>query len=177
MDKYLKGIKDSDATILKEIYDNNFETIKSFILKNKGNNEDAKDVFQEAMISTYRRLQRNDFELTSTFQTYIFNVGKYIWFKKLKINAKTVLVDDFKEGEAIDLVKKDEMKYSLFRKGLSKLGEDCKKVLSYYFERKNFKEIASLMSYTGADYARRKKYLCTKELVKIVKADPLFLEL
>ena len=178
MNNYLKGIKDSDPQVLKEIYDKFYPTLKTFILKNSGSEDDAKDCFQEALIATFRRLQRQDFEISTTFNTYIFNVGKYIWFKVAKKRMPQDSIEDFKHGELgeIDMALEGETKYVLFKKGIKSLGEDCQTILGHYFAKKKFKEIAILMDYS-VEYARRKKLLCTKSLMKIIKADPLYKEL
>lgn len=175
MDNYLKGIKESNRQVIEEIYNKFFPILRNFVVKNSGTEEDARDCFQDALIATYKRLQREDFEIKNTFSTYIFSVGKFIWFKKAKQNIKTEAIADFKMGE-VDLLEEDLLsgvKYSLFKKGLDSLGEDCQKILEYYFDGKKYKEIAALMNYT-IDYARRKKMLCTKSLIQIVKSDPLY---
>lgn len=175
---YLKGIKSSNNLILNEIYNKFFPILKSFVLKNNGTEDDAQDCFQEALIATYRRLQKEDFEITTTFSTYIFNVGKFIWFKKAKKKVKTTTIEDFRHGEIekIEESIESEDKYALFKKGLSALSSDCQKIMSFFFEGKKFVEIAELMGYTGSEYARRKKYLCTKTLMEKIKTDPAYLD-
>ncbi len=177
IDPYLLGIKSSDNLVLNEIYNKFFPLLKKFVLNNNGTEDDAQDCFQEALIAIYRRLQKEDFEIKTTFSTYIFNVGKFIWFKKAKKRVKSSSIEDFKHGEA-DMIEESldaEEKYKLFKKGILALSADCQKVLNYFFEGKNFKEIAEFMQYTGAEYARRKKYLCTKSLTEKIKSDPDFL--
>ncbi len=174
MNKYLEGIKQSDDSILKEIYQNHFNVLKGFVLSNNGNEEDAKDVFQEALISIFKRLRKGDFEIETTFASYFFSAGKYIWFRKLKKNSKQQQIENFDSQVDIEEEYLEETKYNLFRNNLSKLGADCQKVLNYYFEKKSFKEIAKLMAYKSEEYARRKKYLCTKTLIKKVKIDPMY---
>lgn len=179
MNTYLTDIKESNNKGLNEIYSKFYPILKNYILKNGGSEDDAQDCFQEALISTYKRLQRKEFEITTTFSTYIFNVGKFIWFKKAKKEESTIPIEDFRHGELeiIEETLKEESKFSLFQKGLKSLSQDCQKVLSYYFEGKNFNDIASLMNYTGSEYARRKKYLCAKSLAEYVKKDPMYRDL
>lgn len=177
MNKYLEGIKNSDKAVLDEIYKKDFPFLKKFVLNNNGDENDAKDVFQDALISVFRRLQKEDFEIRTTFGSYIFSVGKFIWFKKLKKKPNTSSIEDFQIGEESKIaeVSIEEQKHLLFEKIFKKLGEDCRKVLGFRFEKINFKKIAELMEYTSEEYARRKKYLCTKELVKRIKEDPDYL--
>lgn len=177
MNKYLKGIKESDDAIMREIYQSNFPILKNFILNNRGDLDDAKDIFQDAIISLLKRLQKEDFEIKTTFGTYFFNVGKYIWFKRLK---KKQLVEPFTIPDIPDVPEdfgEDALRRRIYETAFKKLGEDCQKVLNFFFDNKKFREISSLMNYTGEEYARRKKYLCTKYLTEKVKKDPFYKEL
>ena len=45
-----------------------------------------------------------------------------------------------------------------------------------HLEGYSYDEIALEMGYKNATYARRKKYLCKEELIKIIKEDPEFRE-
>ena len=179
MNKYLEGIKQSNNKILNEIYQNNFIPIKNFIINNSGNEDDAKDVFQEVLITLFRRLQKEDIDIGVTFGTYLFSACKMTWFKKLKRTPTTDSIENLQIQDSSNIEEEllGEKKSSLFQKVMNKLGGDCKKVLEYHFNKKSFKEIADLMSYTGEEYARRKKYLCKKGLMDKIKKDPLFKEL
>ena len=176
MNKYLNGIKNADNQILREIYQNNFPVLKRFILNNNGDESEAKDVFQDALSSLFRRLQKEDFEIETTFGTYFFNVGKFIWFKRLKKKRPTASIEKIQITEP-PIDDDQELKRRIYETALVKLGADCQKVLKFYFEKISFKIIASKMNYTGEEYARRKKYLCVKSLTQFVKQDPLFNEL
>lgn len=179
MNKYLEGIKKSDNKVLQEIYQKNFLPIKNFVVNNSGGEDDAKDIFQEALIALFRRLQREDIEIKVTFGTYLFSACKLMWFKKLKRTPSTDSIDNLQIQDKSNIEEEmdGEQKNALFHKVLNKLGDDCKKVLQYHFAKKSFKEIADLMDYTGEEYARRKKYLCKKGLMDKIKKDPLFKEL
>ena len=176
MNRYLKGIKESRREILNEIYINNYPPIRNFVIQNSGDEESAKDVFQDAMLSLYKPLQKRNIEITASFNVYIFNVGKYIWFNKLKKKNFSYNVDDVQLKCEIDDSMVEEQKYELFIKYFNQLGSDCQKVLNLYFDRKPFQEIAKIMSYKSDAFARRKKYLCKESLYNLVSKDPEFNE-
>ncbi len=44
----------------KDVYSQNYTSVERFIINNSGTSEDAKDIFQEAMIILYEKLQRDD---------------------------------------------------------------------------------------------------------------------
>ena len=58
---------------------------------------------------------------------------------------------------------------------LSHLGEDCQKVLLYfYYERIKMKEIANRMNFANDQVARNKKVKCLKKLASIMDKSPFF---
>ncbi len=179
MNKYLKGIKNSDDEILQEIYANFYRPLRTFVENNRGTETDAKDVFQEALIAVYRRLRKGDFVISATFGTYFFSVGKYIWLKKIKDKMRVAVIESEADidTETVEEALREEKKYELFRDGMTRLGNDCRRVLELFFARVTYKEIAARMNYTGEEYARRKKYLCTKKLMSAVKQDERFAEI
>jgi RNA polymerase sigma factor (sigma-70 family) len=179
MNEYLKAIKHANNQVLQEIYRLNFPIIKKHILDNSGDIADAEDVFQEGLVALFRRLQKEEIEIKTSFSTYFLGVCRYIWLKKLKKATTTASLEnvEIEDREEIEEAIVREHKYTLFQRMLEKIGQDCKKVLSYYFEKKSFKEIAKLMDYTSEEYARRKKFLCKKSLMEKIKKEAAYRDL
>ena len=46
----LDGLALNDGAVIESIYRDNYPVIQSFILNNNGNSDEARDIFQEAMI-------------------------------------------------------------------------------------------------------------------------------
>ena len=180
--KYLDGISQNNAMIVKEIYKKFFPAILNWVNKNRGGQVDAEDIFQEALLSIFRRLKKGDLAIEYGFNTYLFAICKRIWFKRLKkpdfnVTSTEELALSSTEGELITKAMERTEKYQLFRTKLLQLGADCQKVLQLHFVKKSFKEIAEALKYTSEEYARRKKYLCKNELTKLIKADVRYREL
>ena len=180
--KYLDGILNNDRLIMKEIYQQFFPGILNFVENNSGKRIDAEDVFQDALVSIFRRLKAGTLEIKHGFYTYLYAVCKRIWYKKLKKTNWNVTSDenlelsDSDENRITAAIERTE-KYELFYSKLLQLGEDCQRVLKLHFAKKNFKEIAEAMQFKSEEYARRKKYLCKNELTKLIRADIRYKEL
>ena len=72
--------------------------VLQFILNNNGNEDDAKDVYQEGIIVLYNKIKGGDFELSSKLKTYIYSVCRRIWLKKLSQQSrKSNELSDFNE--------------------------------------------------------------------------------
>ncbi len=66
------------------MYEQNYQFVERFVLKNNGNVDDAKDIFQDIMLALIEKIYADDFELTASLSTYIFAIGKNLWLKKLR---------------------------------------------------------------------------------------------
>jgi DNA-directed RNA polymerase specialized sigma24 family protein len=56
----LQGLAISDDKSLETIYLDNFPVVAKMILQNNGSEDDAKDIFQEAMIVLYEKVQEGN---------------------------------------------------------------------------------------------------------------------
>ena len=79
----LKGLAQNDTKAIDTIYKNNFGMIQAFILNNNGTYDDARDIFQEAMIVLFEKARTESFELSSQIKTYIYSVCRRLWLKRL----------------------------------------------------------------------------------------------
>jgi len=181
-EQILKGIFRHDNLILNYIYKQYYYKINYFIKKNSGNEDDANDIFQEAIIIIYRKLKENDiiFE-TSSFQGYLFSVCRFLWLKQLqkrKIEKEKIIEsipyqDDLYDENLVMLVEKNE-RYGLYQKHFSTLSSDCQKLLQLFFKKIPLKEIAGIMGYKGEKYAKKRKYQCKEILIGRIKQDAEF---
>lgn len=169
----LEALVSNDRIAIEQIYRENFPSIQAFILKNNGFADDAKDIFQEAMIILYQKAKLESFVLTCQIKTYLYSVCRRLWLKKLQrenrynhvtdLLKETVTVDD-----EIEVHEKRNADMTLMEKALSRLGEPCKGILeAFYIQKKTMPEIAEAFQYTNADNAKTQKYKCLNRLKKI----------
>ena len=77
----LKGLAHNDSKSVEIIYKDNFNMIQAFILNNNGSYDEARDIFQEAMIALYEKSQTDSFVLTCQIKTYLYSVCRRLWLK------------------------------------------------------------------------------------------------
>ena len=169
----LEALATNDRIAIEKIYRENFPSIQTFILKNNGLADDAKDIFQEAMIILFQKAKMESFVLTCQVKTYLYSVCRRLWLKKLqRENRYNHLTDVLKETvtveEEIEEYEKRNAEMNIMEKALSKIGEPCKSILeAFYIEKKSMPEIAATFEYTNADNAKTQKYKCLSRLKKI----------
>ncbi len=169
----LKGLAGSDKNSIELIYRDNFSSIQSFILNNNGSVEDARDIFQEAMIVLYENAGKETFKLNCQIKTYLYSVCRRLWLKRLQQLGKynynlEYLVDIVPVDAEIEDHEKRNDDFNLMENAMSKIGEPCKSLLDgYYLQKKNMQELALEFGYTNADNAKTQKYKCLIRLKKI----------
>ncbi|MEO7306209.1 MAG: sigma factor, partial [Ferruginibacter sp.] len=80
----LEGLASNDGTVIEAIYRDNYPMIQGFILNNNGNSDEARDIFQEAMIVIYEKAVSGNFELNCLLKTYLYSVCRRLWLKRLQ---------------------------------------------------------------------------------------------
>jgi RNA polymerase sigma factor (sigma-70 family) len=169
----LRGLANNDAKAIESIYKENFRMIQAFILNNNGTYDDARDVFQEAMIALYEKAKSESFVLTCQIKTYVYSICRRLWLKRLQQLGRFVAQNESVEEtvsveEDLETHEKRNSEFAIMDKALKSLGEPCKSLLeSYYLQKKGMNEIASAFGYTNADNAKNQKYKCLVRLKKL----------
>ncbi len=169
----LKGLAGNDKQAIEAIYKDNYATIQAFILNNSGSHDDARDIFQEAMIVLFEKSRSGSFELCSQLKTYIYSVCRRLWLKRLnQRNKYSGQLDNIEDAvfveEDIEVYEKRDTDFTLMENAMSKIGEPCKSLLeAYYIQKKHMQQIATDFGYTNADNAKTQKYKCLMRLKKL----------
>ena len=169
----LQGLAANEKNAIETIYRENYGVIQSFILKNNGYPEDARDIFQEAMIVLFEKAKSDSFELNCQIKTYLYSVCRRLWLKRLqKFQRYNPEIDSIEETiaveEELEAHEKKNEDFILMEHAMDKIGEPCKSLLeAYYFQKKTMPEIAVFFGYTNADNAKTQKYKCLVRLKKI----------
>ena len=176
----LVGLQQSDSSSIKAIYDLALPSVIHWVKENKGTEADARDIFQEALIALYRRLEEGEFKLTCSLKSYIRIVCRNLWLSRLRKQSKVSLSGD-DDLEKVDLdngilerIEKSE-KEQLFFKHFDALGEKCQQILQWFFDKIPLAEIAKRLD-SSENYIKKRKFQCKEKLIKAIQSDVLFKE-
>ncbi|MFK8105267.1 MAG: RNA polymerase sigma factor [Saprospiraceae bacterium] len=169
--------KETDAA-LRHLYAMQYPVIASFIKRNSGSEEDAADVFQDAITVFYHKIRSGELQLNCAIQTYLYAVAKNLWFYKLRKQQKMVTIEpsateivNIEESSLAILIKTEEKE--VVTSMMKQIGVSCQKILKlYYFDRLRMKEIAARMALANEQVAKNKKSGCLKKLKKLIADQP-----
>jgi RNA polymerase sigma factor (sigma-70 family) len=167
------GILNNSESVLKRLYTAYFPMVLQLIINNNGSGDDAKDIYQEAIIILYNKVKNGDFELSSKLKTYIYSVCRRLWLKRLsQINRYGGDITDFQEYLSVDdETEKNndrDIQFNKMGKALQLLGEPCKTIIEdFYINNRSMQDICESFGYTNADNAKTQKYKCLQRLKKL----------
>ena len=175
---FLEALANGDDKLIYIIYKNNFPNIKNFIIANKGQIQDAEDIFQKGLMQLSVRYRKKKFEISSSFEAYFYTVCKNLWRREL--NKKKIRVTDDKVKELVNIEHDSalaliEMKrQELFIEKLNLISQNCKKILDLYFSKISYSEILKLTNYDSENVVRQRVFKCKKHLTKLIIEDHKF---
>ncbi|WP_411032368.1 RNA polymerase sigma factor [Spongiimicrobium sp. 3-5] len=180
-EEIIQGISEGKATVVTQFYKDNLPKVTGYILKNSGDETDAQDVFQDAMMLVFQKLGNNTLKLECSLSTYVYAVSRNLWMNVLRKRRKMLLNDTILdiskdlEASIIETIDKSEKKL-LYQRHFAKLGTSCKNLLIHFFDGVSMSKISKLMGYSEG-YTRKKKFECKEKLLSMIEKDPIYQEL
>jgi RNA polymerase sigma factor (sigma-70 family) len=146
---------------VKGLYDN-LPAVRKYILKNHGGREDAKDIFQDALVILYKKVQEPSFTLQSSLSAYFMGIVKNLWRQELRRKNKwpTTGADDSIPAEEMHQTGFDHLALAAF----NSLGQKCRELLHlFYYKKLSYKEIVHQGSLHDENTAKNQKYRCLQK--------------
>ena len=167
------GILNNSGKALKSLYLAYFPMILQLVINNNGDEDDAKDIYQEAIIVLYNKVKQGDFELSSKLKTYIYSVCRRLWLKRLKqMNRYGGDIKDFEDHlpveDEVERHQDRDLQLNKMADALQLLGEPCKTIMEdFYINGRSMQDICEKFGYTNADNAKTQKYKCLQRLKRL----------
>lgn len=164
------GFRKNDEKILKEVYQRVFPKVRIHVLQNNGDENHARDIFQQAFIACWLNVKDDKVDAQGSLEAYLFTIARNKWTDHLRSARfrKTVRQDMMpvliEEEDEVDSETEERREREILQQAIGELGAECKDLLTrFYFERRNMQEIAETLG-IGAASARNKKYRCMEHL-------------
>lgn len=161
----------------EELYEKAFPPFAHFAGKLNASFQDAKDVFQDAMVIYYEKCQAPEFAVRSTPEAYVLGIARHLWCKKFSRDRRHLSIED--AGEEFSLPEDyfpDRKEISLLS-FLERSGKKCLDLLHrFYFERASLREIAANLGYRTEHSAAVQKFKCIGKLRDAVREKSIHYE-
>jgi len=154
--------------------------VKAYICSHSGNEDDALDIFQDAMVALCKQIKTGKFDTRYEIAGFLFSVSRNLWINKIKKNNRNVLMpeiiekaEEYDYSDDIITVEKERVLKEL----ISKLGEKCFQLLQFsIYKDYSGAEICDIMGFTSIDAVKTQKYKCKQKLLNLLELNPVYKE-
>jgi DNA-directed RNA polymerase specialized sigma24 family protein len=158
------------------LYQQAFPLVAKYVGHMGGSFEEAKDVFQDALVIYYEKLANARIELQHSDRSYILGIAKHLWAKKSKQNRRSSTLDDSLAGRAAE----EHTPATSAEKILDLLhasGQKCMELLqAFYYDKMPMSKIAGLFGFSNERSATVQKYKCLEKVRDTIKEKSLTYE-
>jgi RNA polymerase sigma factor (sigma-70 family) len=166
----MEALKTGNSQTLRYIYESHWPMALKFVLNNSGLEEDAKELYQEAVILLYEKSLDPTFTLTCSIKTYIYSICRNKWLNELRKKKKVIDIEYYQEDLAHDTSENEQfdVKQKKVVDTILGMGDPCQSLLiGYYYDKLSFEHLAQKMNYQSPNVAKQQKYRCLERLKKM----------
>lgn len=156
------------------LYQKNFSNVLVFVTSNNGNHAQAEDVYHEAFMIVWRKIQLGDFkpENECSFNGYLVRVAQNKWIDYLRSKDYKMtirLAENYQlQAEEPDADHAKNEYIDRIVKQIGSLDKNCKNLIrKFYYKKQSMRQIAEDFGWTEAT-ARNNKYRCIQKLRSLV---------
>jgi RNA polymerase sigma factor (sigma-70 family) len=182
--RYIEALIANDYAGVEEIYRRFLPRINRMVLGNSGSEMDAADIFQEALLTIYRKAVNEQFTLTCPMEAFLYLVCRNRWINELhKRKNKSVTITG---EEGFDIGQESTQHYQQFimqeerrqliEEKLKELDNGCRQLLQLSWSGRSLEEVANLLNFSYA-YVRKKKSGCMSKLLQLVRSSERYHQL
>ncbi|ACU04892.1 RNA polymerase sigma factor [Pedobacter heparinus] len=159
---------------LTALYKKAFPLVAGHISKMGGSLEEARDIFQDALIIYYEKSTASVLTLKHSDEAYLFGIARYLWNKRYKESSGQLSIDqlnaDFDEQAGLTDTVEGEISTSRLFKLLQTAGQKCMQLLSaFYYEKLSMEQLAGRFGFSGPRSATAQKFKCLEKVKETVK--------
>lgn len=170
-EELIKRIIAGENAAIEQLYRDHFNKVKSIVMKNGGDLDDAKDHMQDSIIQLIENLKSGKFMRKSKLGTYFVSIAKFKWLEKIRKDIKerenkSTLEDNYYETDPyyIELEESSLDINDHVQEQMKNISEDCQEIIKLFYSIKlPMKVIAEKLGLTNS-FVRVKKLRCVNYL-------------
>jgi RNA polymerase sigma factor (sigma-70 family) len=148
------------------------------VRQNSGNEQDAKDVFEESFIVFERQVRAGHFRGESSLETWFHGIARWQWvafLRKKRPNVELEKADLPSIAENPEKILISEERRVILHQLIAQVGERCQKLIGLFQLSHSMREIRELLGYKSDQVAANEVHSCREKLKKIIQNHPEYL--
>lgn len=153
------------------LYEEAFPPVARFISRMGGDLNDAKDIFQDALIVLFEKVVSENITIKVSAPAYVLGIAKHLWSRKFRGQQGHLSLDEMEKDIAVpeDFYAASDWGTRLIEY-LQVAGKKCMDMLQgYYYHSMSMREIADNFGYGSVRSATVQKYKCLEKVRQQLK--------
>ncbi len=171
--RYIDALRSNDEPAIREIYKQHSGNILRWVVSRGGSADDARDIFQEALIAVFEKAQNADFVLTCPLGALLHVICSRKWVDRLRQKGKEAGVRNEEElrymaevaDDALSIAEEalaEQTRQEKLKKAFEQISDLCRRLLSLLSEGTAPRLAAEMLQMNGVDTLYRRKNACTE---------------
>lgn len=168
--------KEEREQVFVSLYKKAFPAVAKYVNQMGGSFDEAKDVFQDALVIYYEKVLTSAITVNSSEKAYLLGIAKHLWLKTYRDGANNLPLDAVNLDGVTDDMEMDYAPDKLMRY-LQTAGQKCMEILrAFYYDKLSTIQVTELFGYAGTHSATVQKYKCLEKVRDTVKQKALTYE-
>jgi RNA polymerase sigma factor (sigma-70 family) len=174
--------------VIKAFYDHTFDRLTAWLVYKGATLEDAKDVFQDAIVVLIQKAKENPEAMPKSLFPYFYQICKHIWFRRLRnerYKQSLVDIDDLLDEETAhawmlleqDEENEDDAASSILMQLIENaLDGPCRLIFEAMMKKKHYDgaELAVKLGLPSANAVAQKAKRCKAKIIQTALSDPYY---
>lgn len=172
----IEDIAAERKVLFMQLYQQAFPLVAKYVRDMGGSFEEAKDVFQDALVIYYEKIATTHLELQYSEKAYLLGIARHCWTKKNKLNNRYTSLPNSLDGIAMEESPGSTATNKLLDL-LHASGKKCMELLqAFYYDKLPMNKVAGLFGFSTERSATVQKYKCLEKVRDLVKDKSLTYE-
>ena len=156
--------------LFSDLYEKAFPMVATFVSHRNGSLQDAKDIFQDALVIFYEKLMGHKLNVSVSDEAYILGITKHLWIRKFNHDRSTVLLSELEQEITIPNDYFGSVEENRLLKLLEITGKKCLDVLkAFYYDKLSMQDVTQKFGYSSTHSATVQKFKCLEKIRDKVK--------
>jgi len=176
---FIQAFINNEEALIQKLYYENRDLFLHFGKRYGLNDDELLDIYQDAFVALREKaIQGKLHNLKSSLRTYLFGIGKFLIYDRLKQRnlLKPFKHDPKDELEAAEMIEFDwdrtlSREEEMLQRTFRELGEKCQEMLTmFYYRGLTIDEITIEGNYSNSGVVRSQKSRCLKTLKELISS-------
>jgi DNA-directed RNA polymerase specialized sigma24 family protein len=159
----------SREKIFETLYFKAFPLVAAFVSRKNGSFQEAKDIFQDALVIFYESTMEKRTAIASD-EAYVLGIAKHLWIRKFNRDKSTVSLDDLELAITLPDDYFPSIQTNKLLAFLERAGNKCLDLLrAFYYDKQNMAQITNRFGFASERSATVQKFKCLEKVRDAVK--------